>query len=97
MMHVDPVYIVACTDEGEYVLATRSFFTEREDADSYASTISPSRNAVVIKLEGLFAQALRTLRELALRDLRRNPPHEETQTKAESPSDSSESETCCTT
>ena len=36
-------YIVVCTDDGVYYLATRRIFATRDTAEAYARTVNPSR------------------------------------------------------
>lgn len=47
-------FIVVCTDDGVYYLATRRIFATRAIAEAYARTINPSRLPLVI--EGRFHQ-----------------------------------------
>jgi hypothetical protein len=47
-------YIVVCTDDGSYYLATRQVFATLDDAYAYLATIAPSRTPLVIA--GRFAQ-----------------------------------------
>lgn len=54
MANREKVYIVVCGDTGEdkvqrYHLATRRTFTDRDEAQSFAATCSPSRKALVVE------------------------------------------------
>ena len=42
-------YIVVCTDDGHYVLATRQTFDELAEAVAYANTVADSRKPLVIE------------------------------------------------
>lgn len=46
---IEGTYIVVCTDEGQYVLATRQTFGTREAAQEYAATCSESRRPLVVE------------------------------------------------
>ena len=41
-------FVVVCTDEGVYCLATRQVFTSKGAAETYAATIGESRKPLVI-------------------------------------------------
>ena len=46
------MYIVVCKDDGKYVVGTHTMFRTREEAESYASTVSPSREPLVVEYDG---------------------------------------------
>jgi hypothetical protein len=46
--HPDDLYIVVCTDDGRYVLATRQVFQTRMVAEAYAAGVAASRMPVVV-------------------------------------------------
>jgi len=46
-------FIICTNDDGEYVFATRRFFSSKEAASAYASSIAKKRKPIVIKAGAL--------------------------------------------
>ncbi|RLC85314.1 MAG: hypothetical protein DRJ03_12040 [Chloroflexi bacterium] len=92
-----PVHLVVCREDrkdddtrGDYVFASKAVFTDIKSAEKYHDTVHPTRDPLIIKVTGMYAQTLRMLRKMALRDIRRH--HEEANVETKNLSDSAEQE-----